>query len=372
VNLHRLTIAAVIAGLLASTTYVVLNPGGRRTATLEFTRAVNLHEGDDVRVLGVRIGEVMSVRPDGDHVAVGIGYDRPVPADAKAVIVTPSVISGRFVQLTPAYTHGPQLADGAVIDKDRTAVPVEWDDLKDQLTRLSKALAQNGSQQDGSQQNGSLPKAIDTAAANLQGNGGSIRQTITDLAKAASTLAAGSNDLFGTINNLQVLITALNGADQQVRTFSAQLTAIAKLVDDNKNELSAALKALDRATAEVADFVAHHADRLGVTVGQLADVTKILADDRAELAEILHQAPTTLADTLALFDPSTNTLQARLAINNTQDLAGFTCITLFSLGGTPDECRKTLDPLLHMLNMNTVPVALNPPSLPTLLLGGGR
>ena len=361
-NLHRLTVAAVIAALLASTAYVVLNPGGQRTATLEFTRAVNLHPGDDVRVLGVRIGQVTSVRPDGAQVAVGIGYDHPVPASAKAVIVTPSVISGRFVQLTPAYTNGPELADGAIVPTDRTAVPVEWDDLKDQLTRLSTALAQNGS----------LPKAIDTAAANLQGNGGSIRQTITDLAKAASTLAAGSKDLFGTINNLQILVTALNGAGAQVREFSAQLTAIAKLVDDNKSELAAALTALDRATTDVTDFVAHNSDRLGTTVGQLADVTKILADDRAQLAEILHQAPTTLADTLAMFDPATNTLQARLAINNTQDLAGFTCITLFSLGGTPDQCRRTLNPLLHMLNMNTVPVALNPPSLPTLLLGGGR
>lgn len=361
-NLHRLTVAAVIAALLASTAYVVLNPGGQRTATLEFTRAVNLHPGDEVRVLGVRIGQVTSVRPDGGQVAVGIGYDHPVPAGAKAVIVTPSVISGRFVQLTPAYTQGPELANGAVVPTDRTAVPVEWDDLKDQLTRLSTALAQNGS----------LPKAIDTAAANLQGNGGSIRQTITDLARAASTLAAGSKDLFGTINNLQILVTALNGADAQVREFSAQLTAIAKLVDDNKSELAAALTALDQATAEVTDFLAHNGDRIGTTVGQLADVTKILADDRAQLAEILHQAPTTLADTLALFDPATNTLQARLAINNTQDLAGFTCITLFSLGGTPDQCRRTLDPLLHMLNMNTVPVALNPPSLPMLLLGGGR
>ena len=361
-NLHRLTVAAVVAALLASTGYVVLNPGDRRTATLEFARAVNLHPGDDVRVLGVRIGAVTSVRPDGDQVAVGIDYDRPVPAGAKAVIVTPSVVSGRFVQLTPAYTGGPQLADGATVPRDRTAVPVEWDELKDQLTRLSTALARNGS----------LPNAIDTAAANLQGNGGSIRQTIADLAKAAGTLAAGSRDLFGTINNLQVLITALNGADAQVREFSAQLATIAKLVDDNKTQLAAALQALDKATAEVADFLAHNGDRLGTTVGQLADVTKILADERAQLAEILHQAPTTLTDTLAMFDPATNTVQARLAINNTQDLAGFTCVTLFSLGGTPDQCRRTLDPLLHMLNMNTVPVALNPPNLPTLLLGGGR
>jgi phospholipid/cholesterol/gamma-HCH transport system substrate-binding protein len=362
VNLHRLTVTAVVAALLASTAYVVLNPGFRRTATLEFTRAVNLHPGDDVRVLGVRIGEITSVRPDGDQVAVGIGYDRPVPAAAKAVIVTPSVISGRFVQLTPAYTAGPELADGAVVPKERTAVPVEWDELKDQLTRLSTALARNGS----------LPDAIDTAAANLRGNGGSIRQTIADLAKAASTLAAGSKDLFGTITNLQVLVAALNGADAQVREFTRQLAAIAKLADDNRSQLAAALAALDRATAEVAGFVQHNGDRLGTTVGQLADVTKILADERDQLAEILHQAPTTLADTLAIFDPATDTLQARLAVNNTQDLAGFTCITLFSLGGTPDDCRRTLDPLLHLLNMTTVPVALNPPNLPTLLLGGGR
>lgn len=361
-NLHRLTVAAVVAALLASTLYVVLSPGDRRTATLEFARAVNLHPGDDVRMLGVRIGEVTSVRPDGDQVAVGIGYDQPVPAGAKAVIVTPSVISGRFVQLTPAYTGGPQLADGAVVGRDRTAVPVEWDDLKDQLTRLSTALARNGS----------LPKAVDTAAANLQGNGGSIRQTIADLVKATGTLAAGSKDLFGTVTNLQILITALNGADAQVREFTQQLATVSKLADDNKSELAAALQALDRATADVADFVRRNQDRLGGTVGGLADVTKILADDRAQLAEILHQAPTTLADTLAMFDPATGTLQARLAINNTQDLAGFTCITLFSLGGTPDDCRRTLDPLLHMLNMNTVPVALNPPNLPTLLLGGGR
>lgn len=361
-NPYRLTVVAVVVALLASTAYVVLNPGGQRTATLEFTRAVNLHPGDDVRVLGVRIGEVTSVRPDGDQVAVGISYDRPVPAGAKAVIVTPSVISGRFVQLTPAYTTGPQLADGATIPKDRTVVPVEWDQVKDQLTRLSTALTKTSS----------LPKAIDTAAANLQGNGGSLRQTIGDLAKAASTLAAGSHDLFGTIDNLQVLVAALNGADTQVREFSDQLAAIAKLVDDNKSQLAAALSALDRATAEVGDFVARNRNRLGATVGQLADVTKIIADERAQLAEILHQAPTTLTDVLAIFDPASGRLQARLAINNTQDLAGFTCATLFSLGGTPDQCRRTLDPLLHMLNMPTVPIALNPPNLPTLLLGGGR
>jgi phospholipid/cholesterol/gamma-HCH transport system substrate-binding protein len=363
-SLYRATVTAVVLALLASTAYVVPRPAGQLTATLEFARAVNLHPGDDVRVLGMRIGEVTSVRPDGDQVRVDIGYDHPVPADAKAVIVTPSVISGRFVQLTPAYTGGPTLPDGAVVPTDRTAVPVEWDQLKDQLTRLSTALARTGA----------LPNVVNTAAANLAGNGASLHKTITDLAAATATLAAGGDDLFGTIRNLQVFVSALNASDERIRAFSAQLTQLSALLDDNKTQLAAALTALDAATDTVARFVADNRDRLSTTVGQLTTQTKLLADDRAQLAEILHQAPTTLADVYDIFDPATGTLSSRLSVNNTQDLAGFTCTTLFSLGGTPDQCRQALDPLPRPLNMTTVPVALNPTptNLTGLLLGGSR
>jgi len=301
VNLHRLTVAAVVVALLASTAYVVLNPGGRRTATLEFTRAVNLHEGDDVRVLGVRIGEVTSVRPDGDHVAVGIGYDRPVPAEAKAVIVTPSVISGRFVQLTPAYTHGPQLADGAVITKDRTAVPVEWDDLKDQLTRLSKALAQNGS----------LPKAIDTAAADLQGNGGSIRQTITDLARAASTLAAGSKDLFGTIDELQSFTHMLATNDKQVHDVNQQLAQVSQTLAADRDELGTALATLADALADIQDFIKDNRLAIKSNVDKLARTTQQLVDNRVSLSEALDIAPLAATNVVNTYDPESRTLQGR-------------------------------------------------------------
>ena len=52
-----------------------------------------------------------------------------VPADAKAVIVAPSIVGDRFIQLTPVYTGGDVLADGAVLDTDRTASPLELDQI---------------------------------------------------------------------------------------------------------------------------------------------------------------------------------------------------------------------------------------------------
>lgn len=373
-TLYRLAVTAVVLSLLVSTGYVVLSDGPVSTATILFARTVNLHPGDDVRILGVRVGGVTSIEPDGSQVRVRIGYDatQRVPAQAKAVIVAPSLVSGRFVQLTPAYTGGPVLADGATIPRARTFVPVEWDQVKDQLTGLAKALGPTGANQDGA-----LTHAIDTADANLSGQGGSLRKTIADLTAASATLSSGRKDLFSTVRNLEVFVSALNAGDQQVRSFAAQVTAIGKLLDDNKAQLAAAMAAVDTATAAITKFVNDNHDRISTTVRSLSGVTQVLADDRAQLAAILHSAPTALANTYNTYDPGENAFAAALAINQTQDLAGFTCTLVFSLGGTPDQCRSALDPLLHLLNMTTVPVAANVLPKPVqdisgLLLGGGR
>ena len=64
---------------------------------------------------------------------------RADPADAKAIIVANNLVGTRFVQLTPAYkTSGPKMADNAVIGLERTAVPVEWDEVKTQLMRWQR------------------------------------------------------------------------------------------------------------------------------------------------------------------------------------------------------------------------------------------
>ena len=57
-----------------------------------------------------------------------------------AIVISPNLVAARFIQLTPAYDGGPELADGAVLDLDHTGVPVEWDQVKEELTKLSAQL----------------------------------------------------------------------------------------------------------------------------------------------------------------------------------------------------------------------------------------
>ena len=101
-------VALVVSALVA----FVFGGNDQRTLTADFPRTVSLYVGSDVRVLGVPVGKIDSVTPSGTDVIVKMHYDANVqiPANAKAVIVSPSIVGDRFVQLTPAYTGGAVLA----------------------------------------------------------------------------------------------------------------------------------------------------------------------------------------------------------------------------------------------------------------------
>src|ERR687891_2897964 len=103
-DLKKIVVPAIVVALLATAAFTWLL-GGKETKTLtaHFPRTVSIYEGSDVRVLGVPIGTVDTVTPSGTDVVVTMSYDAEVevPEDAAAVIVSPSIVGDRFVQLTP-------------------------------------------------------------------------------------------------------------------------------------------------------------------------------------------------------------------------------------------------------------------------------
>jgi virulence factor Mce-like protein len=98
---------------------VAVSTGGGKTyhLTAYFTRTVGLYTGNDVRIMGVKVGHIESITPVGPQVKVVMAYDGDdrVPLHARAVVVTPSIVSDRYVQLSPGYTSGPTLPDNAVL-----------------------------------------------------------------------------------------------------------------------------------------------------------------------------------------------------------------------------------------------------------------
>ena len=133
-----------------------------------FANTNGLYTGDDIRILGVTVGTVEKIEPQprGAKVTFAVDSQYALPADVRAAILSPSLVSARAIQLVPAYTSGPKLAAGSTIALDRTVVPVEWDDFRQQLEKLTDSL-----QPTSPGGPSTVGEFINSAADNLRGQG---------------------------------------------------------------------------------------------------------------------------------------------------------------------------------------------------------
>lgn len=365
-------IACVLGLVVAGTLWWTLSDAGKRHITAYFPSAVGLYVGNSVRVLGVDMGTVTAVHPMGGQVRVDMDYDSSValPANAQAAIVAPSLVSDRYVQFAPAYTGGARIADNAVIPLDRTAVPLEVDQLYSSLDKITQSLGPNGVNK-----NGSLSDLLTTLAQNLDGNGQALHDTITKLGQAAGTLSGNRDDLFATVANLADFSTALADNDKQVRQFEGQLADVSGYLAGEKDNLAATVRQLGTTLAMVQDFIDHHHDQLRSNVDKLAGVTKVLVDQRSALAEILDVAPVGLNNVVNAYNGASGTLDARVDLNElTQPPLVMICSLLKQ---TPDglnkvgDLCKSVEPILNgTLKLPSAPQVVNalqhgqPPPLP--------
>ena len=293
-NLARTLAVVLIVALLATAgLWYALQRGSSREITAYFSSVVGLYTKNTVDVSGVPVGTVEEIVPQGNVVRVTLKVDNKVPisAAAKAVIVAPTLVSDRYVQLGPNYTGGPMMNDGAVIPVERTAVPVELDRVYKSLDTIATALGPNGVDK-----TGALNKLLTSSANTLGGNGEAIKQTITELAGAVGTLSDNRENLFATVDNLGQFTNTLARNDGQVRLLNNQLADFSGFLASERGNLSGVLQVLPPALEDVASFVRDNRDGLHTDVSKLASITDILVRQQKALTETFDVAPLALGN----------------------------------------------------------------------------
>lgn len=353
---------ALVALLVAGAAYLLLPGLGKNKISAHFTSTMGLYEGDVVRVLGVNVGKITKIEPqDRDtYVEMQVNSGVAIPEDAKALIIAQSLVSARFVQLTPVYSGGEKMPDGGVIPIERTAVPVEWDEIKSELTKLADALGPEGIDEQGS-----LGRFIDTAGANLDGNGESLRSTLRELSDTMATLSEGRTDLFSTIRNLQAFVTALSSSNEQIVQFSGNLASVSSVLASSSDELGTALGDLDLAVDDVQRFVQDNRVGLSESVARLADATQVLTDKRPEIEQVLHSGPTSLANFYQIYKPAQGSMTGAIALSNFKNPIQWVCGSIAAIDSgnsqnSADLCKEYLGPMLSTLIMNYPGFLLNP------------
>ncbi|HEX9831827.1 MAG TPA: MCE family protein [Mycobacterium sp.] len=357
-----LTVVLVMCLLTAVALVVVRGAGvGRTEVVAYFDNSNGIYVGDDVLILGVRVGEIDKIEPQPQRSKITFHIDDKykVPADASAVLIAPTLVTARAIQLTPVYTSGPAMRSGDVISQQHTAVPVEFDDLRDQLAELTETLqpAEPGGVS-------TLGAFVNTAADNLRGEGANIRKTLIELSQAFSALGDHSNDLFGTVKNLAILVSALRSSTDLMQQLNGNLASVTGLLTNDSNEIANAITNLNAAVGDVRDFVADNRESLGTTSDKLASVSQAVVDSLDDIKQTLHTAPNAFQNFVNIYEPANASLTGALAMNNFADPIQFLCGAIQAASRLNSEqsaklCVQYLAPIVKNRQYNFLPVGEN-------------
>ncbi|HEY0902674.1 MAG TPA: MCE family protein [Marmoricola sp.] len=332
-------LVALVVILLIGALLLLIPGNGQRHVTAEFPRAISLYEGSAVKILGVSVGKVDEVKPAGTKVIVKFHYDGKykVPADAKAAVISPSVVGDRFIQLTPVYTDGAVMQDDARLGLDQTATPLELDQIFGSINELTKALGPEGANRPDESGTGALTRLLDSTARNFGGQGVQFNQMLTNLSRLTKTLADNKDELFGTVAEIEDFTSTLAQNDDTVRRFNDSLANGAQLLADEREELAAVLQNLSVAMTQVKSFVRENKALLSTNIKGLNQVSKAFAKNRAAIDDSLTTAPVALNNLFLAYNETTGTLDTRANVGESASkLEQKPSVVLCAL--VPDAC----------------------------------
>jgi phospholipid/cholesterol/gamma-HCH transport system substrate-binding protein len=286
--LAGLATIVVLAVVVSAAVVLVIRHQRHMTITTYFTESNGIYPGNHVDILGLSVGSVASVTPEPHRVKVVLDLPKgtKIPTDAQAYIVPPSVISDRYVGLSPAWNGGPTLASGAVLNTDKTHVPAEFDDLVGSLTTLFNALGPKEANA-----KGTVGRLIHVLSANLDGNGTKIHTTIQGLASATSALTSDRGGLAAVITSLDTLSKNLAARDALIGSFNSDLATASTQLAAERGDITAVVGNLTQGLVQLATFLRSHKADLHGTLRDLVGTTNTLLAHQRELIDTLDNLP---------------------------------------------------------------------------------
>ncbi len=351
VRVIRALVAVVALGLVAA----LAAPwwaGGKEPFRISamFRDTTGLYVGNDVRVLGVNLGEVTAVRPHGRTVRVDMELPAgtQVPADAQAAIMQSSLVTDRFVELTPAYRRGPLLRSGTLLPLSHTRNPANLDQMVRAVDDLVVALGATGKGRSG------VGRLLSVSARSLDGQGRFVHDALLAAQGAMDAVSGTEPDLAALTANLDSLVTALGHRDRTVRRLSSNVTDATAMLARQRGDLRAVVRELASLVEVITRFVHDNRGELRSVLGRSSKVLATLERRQADMKETLDLLPLVGQNIWQAYDPRTKRIRIRIDMRNTGPFASSARYQLCVAFGLT-QCKRltnpdgtgALDPLLN-------------------------
>ncbi|WP_406433274.1 MCE family protein [Streptomyces sp. NBC_01589] len=279
-------VVTVLATALLAATIVNISFTPEDTYRAVFSDVTSLEEGDDIRVAGVRVGEVQDIAIKDRtlaEVTFTVSRDRPLLSSTGAVIRYRSLVGSRYVALTEGAGDGTRLEPGGVIPLARTKPALDLNALLGGFKPLFAALS---------------PEDVNQLATEiiktLQGEGGTVNSLLAHTASLTTTIADRDELIGSVIDNLNTVLGTLDKRDARFSGLLKQLQRLISGLSADRKPIGASLAGIDGLTEATSGLLQDARPPLRDDIAGLRDLTGTLNANEKTVEGVLKRLPNKL------------------------------------------------------------------------------
>lgn len=254
--------------------------GSGDTYSADFAEIGGLKAGNEVRVAGVSVGNVMGLELKGNKVRVTFKMDKGTELGTKtaADIRIRTLLGAEFLALTPS---GPgNLPKGAIIPLSRTTPPY---DVVQAFSELSKTTDQIDVE--------ALANALNVLGDIANKTPEEFRGAIKGVSNLSRNLAARDGEINTLLVNLKKVTGVLNSRDQELVTLFKDSDVLFQAISQRRDSIHRLLISTTAISNQLRILVKETRADLNPALTHLETVTALLRKNEASLDEALRIYP---------------------------------------------------------------------------------
>lgn len=275
-----LTVIAALLLLASQASSLPIVGGGQKYAA-EFTEVGGLKKGDDVRLAGVRVGEVADLELRGDKVRVVFRMKKErdrLGTQTGASVRIKSLLGTMYVALEP---EGPgTLEAGAVIPSSRTKAPYDIVQAFEGLTETTQEIDQE-----------QLAHALETVNEVAAKTPEEFRDAVTGVTALSNTLASRDEELTTLLENVDGISAVLADRNSEFIKLFQDGTVLFDALTARRDAIHEVLVSVTAMSNEIEQLVDDTNQDLKPALDRLAGVVAVLEANEKNIETAIDQLP---------------------------------------------------------------------------------
>jgi phospholipid/cholesterol/gamma-HCH transport system substrate-binding protein len=265
----------------------VIGLRGYYTVQMDLSNAGGIFPNGDVTYRGVSVGRVGALRltPTGVVADLNISSSAPpIPAQLHAVVADLSAVGEEYVDLRPTTTTGPYLAEGSVIPRENTVIPLPVTSLLTSVNTLATSLPL-----------ASLRVVLNELAIGFADQGVNIQQLIDGQSKLVRAASATVSQSITLTEDSQVVLATQNAESAAFISFAHDIRLFAGQLAASDSDLRRLVVTGTGASTQVAGLITDISPSLGALIANLLTTSEVSLTRGSNLTELLSALPAAIA-----------------------------------------------------------------------------